>query len=164
MTTPPPDPTNPDLLLGLRGYLAVQGLVRDPRDATSSAAPMWIAPRFGTPAPGQTEGLDPVEIGPTLVISAAKTTGIPPARYENFLRMDGVGFVVRSQTAPLAYSFEQQVRAAINDKRGWTMNGVEVNESLLFRDLQPISSDNLGYTFTMEYQFSLWAPFAVAGP
>lgn len=165
---PPPDPTNPDLLLNLRAYLMSQSMVRDPRDATTQATlpPMFLAPRMGTPAPGETEGLAPVEVcplppnGPGLVVSAAKATGIPAAAYEGFIRRDGVELVVRSKDAQPAYYFENQVRGAINDKRGWNMAGLPVIESLLFRDLQPVAQDNIAFTFTLEYLFTLWAPFA----
>ncbi len=70
MTTPPPDPTNPDLLLGIRAYLTTQGLVRDPRVA-GAAPPLWITPTHGTPAPGEAVGLSANEVGiPRFVLIA----------------------------------------------------------------------------------------------
>jgi len=158
----PPDPTNPDLLKGIRNYLISQGVVRDER-VPGTAPPLWIAPRHGTPAPGQSEGLNPTEVGQDVVASISKTSGIAPQSMEGFIRKDGVQFVVRARKAPFGYAFEQQVRVALNDKRGWMMDNVPVNESLLYRDLAPIGADDQGYIFTFEYMFNLWGPFVPVG-
>lgn len=156
---PPPDPTSPDLLDNLRQYLINQGVVRAPRVA-GPLPPMWIAPRFGCPAPGQTDGLNaPTEVGNDLVVAIVPTTDIPPARYEGWLRRNHVQFIIRARIAPLALSFENTVRANINDRRGWMMASVPIIESLIFRGLQPLGSDNLGYTFTCEYQFEMEGPY-----
>jgi hypothetical protein len=160
----PPDPTNPDLLLNTRSYLIAQGIVRDPRDSSNSLPPMWIDRRQGVPGPTETEGLAPVEVGQTLVVGISKATGTPSAPYEGFIRRDHIEFIVRAVTANLAYAFENQVRTVLNDKRGWMMASVPVDESLLYRDLAPVVSDQFGWTFTMEYQISLWGPFTPVGP
>lgn len=169
---PPPDPTNPDLLIGVFKYLEEKGVVREPSDPTlqEELPPCWIEPRFGCPAPGSGEGLAPAEVspnppdGPGVVVSIERITGIPSGPYEGFLRTDHVQFVVRSYMPQPAFEFEQQVRKNINDKRGWLMFNVPVNESLLFRDLQPISKDNLAFTFSFEYSFMLWGPFTQLFP
>ena len=163
---PPPDPTNPDLLDNLRVYLIAQGLVRDPRDGTQKGIlpPLWLAPRFGVPAPGQTEGLAASEQDPNLVLGAFPATDTPPPPYEGFRRINHVEIVFRGRTPPAVLSIENKIRAAINDKRGWMMANVPVNESLLFRGLQPIGSDNLGWVFNQEYLFELWGPFTPVGP
>lgn len=162
---PPPDPTNPDLLNNLRDYLIGLGLVRDPRDGTNpNLPPMWRFPRFGIPAPGQKEDLRPVEQSTDMHVALNYATDIPPARYEGFLRNQHVEIVYRARIPPLALSLENKIRAALNDKRGWMMGLVPVNESLLFRGLQPVSSDNTGFLFTQEYQFVLWGPFTPVGP
>lgn len=160
---PPPDPTNPDLLDNLRQYLISNGLVRDPRVA-GDKPPLWIAARFGCPAPGQTEGLADSEVGPTLVAEIKPATDVPPAPYEGWLRRNHVEFVIRARTPPPAISFENSVRALINDRRGWTMVNVDIIESLIFRGLQPIGSNNLGFTYSTEYQFMLEGPFQPVGP
>lgn len=162
--TSAPDPTNPDLLENIRSYLISRGLVRDPRDGTnqSTLAPLWIDPRHGVPAPAQTEGLKPVEASQVgLVLGIFPATDIPSARYESFLRKNHVRFVYRGRTSQPVLSMSNSVWAALNDKRGWMMDHVEVNESLRFRGLQPIQRDNLGFTYEEEYSFLLWAPFAV---
>lgn len=164
-TQPPPDPTSPDLLSNLRQYLINSGLVRSPRDASNpSLPPMWIAPRFGVPAPGQTEGINPVEVGENMVLGLNPLAGIAPARYEGFLRRDHVEIIYRSRTPQPARSLENSIRALINDKRAWMMVNVPVNESLLFADLSPVESNNLGWTFREEYSFGLWGPFTPVGP
>jgi hypothetical protein len=155
---PPPDPTSPDLLENLRAYLATQGVVRSPRTA-GSLPPLWVAPRFGCPAPGQTDGLQTVEVGTDLVAAINPATDIPPARYEGWLRKNHIELIIRARIVPLALSFENAVRANINDRRGWIMGSVPIIESLLFRGLQPLGSDNLGYTFVCEYQFEIEGPY-----
>lgn len=162
---PPPDPTNPDLLSNMRQYLINQGIVRDPRDATNpSLPPLWIDTRHGIPAPGQTEGLRDVERSPDAHLELRDATDIAPARYEGFLRNPHVEIVYRTRIPKIAKSLENKIRAAINDKRGWMMENVPVNESLLYRGLQPLGSDNTGFLFSQEYQFSLWGPFTPVGP
>lgn len=158
---PPPDPTNPDLLDNLRQFLISQGIVRDPRDGTQQGIlpPLWLAPRLGVPAPGQTEGLQAVETDPKLVAAAIPATDIPPARYEGWLRYNHVQFVFRARTPPPALSLENSIRAAINDKRGWTMGSVSVIESLLFRGLQPLGSDPVAFNYECEYTFTIEGPW-----
>lgn len=162
-SAPPPDPTNPDLLDNIRQYLINNGVVRDPRDGTNTLPPLWISPRFGAPAPGQTEGIKAVEVGNPVVAALDDATDIPPARYEGFLRNSHVTLEVRARTAQQAKAFENQVRALLNDKRGWMMVNVPVNESLLYRGFQPISRSNLAFTFQCEYTFVLWGPFTPVG-
>jgi hypothetical protein len=158
---PPPDPTNPDLLDNLRAYLISQGLVRDPRDGSQQGVlpPLWIAPRLGVPAPGQTEGINTVESDAKLVVAINPATDIPPARYEGWLRYNHVQFVFRGRTPQPVLSLENSIRAAINDKRGWTMGNVAVIESLLFRGLQPLGSDPVAFNYECEYSFAIEGPF-----
>lgn len=164
---PPPDPTAPDLLDNLRQFLINAGLVRDPRDASkqSSLPPMWLAPRHGVPAPGQTEGLNAAEVsplppnGPGIVMAAIPATDIPPARYEGFLRHNVVDLVFRGRTPQPVLSLENKIRAQINDKRAYQLVNVPVNESLLFRGLQPMGADSVAYNYLESYIFDLWGPF-----
>lgn len=164
----PPDPTDPDLIIGIFEYLKEQGITRDPENASlqKTLPPLWMEPRDGCPAPGPVEGFTAAEIspnpeegGPGLVVSVEKSTGVPSPAYEGFLRMQHVQFVIRSYIAQTAYAFEQKLRVALNDKRGWMMYNVPVNESLLYRDLQPITRDKIAYTYSLEYQFNLWGAF-----
>lgn len=143
----------PDTLTALRDYLVSQGIVRIPRVA-GTAPPMWLEPRNGTPAPGA--GDNPTEVGDPTVLAAFLGTGIAPKRHEGFIRTDAVTIWVRTRTAPLAHQIEKQLRAALNDKRGWAMAGLQVNESLLFRDLQRVGFDNQGYSGNTEYFMFIW--------
>lgn len=161
---PPPDPTNPNLLGNLRQLLINNGLVRDPRDGTTTLPPCWISPRFGVPAPGQTDGLKSVEVGPNMVVGLNPRTGIPSARYEGFMRVDHVEVVFRARTAEPIQSLENSIRALVSDKRGWMMVNMPVNESLLFSGLQFLASDNLGFVFREEYSFNIQGPFTPVGP
>lgn len=163
---PPPDPTNPDLLDNLRAYLIGLGLVRDPRDGSQQniLPPLWIEPRLGVPAPGQKEGLNPVESDDKLVVAIRQATDTPPSRYEGFLRHNHVEFLYRGRIPKPVLALENQIRAALNDKRGWTMVNVPVNESLMVRGLQPLGSDPIAFNYIQEYEFSLWGPFTPVGP
>lgn len=169
---PPPDPTNPDLLIGIFTYLHERGAVREPMDEANQykMPTMWIEQRQGYPAPGEEVGNSPVEVtptldndGPGLVVGIDLVPGIPSGPYEGFLRSSHVQFTLRSSRPDLAFKFEQKLRELINDKRGWMMANIPVNESLLYRDLQPIGSDNLGWVHTLEYSFLLWGPFTPVG-
>jgi hypothetical protein len=160
--SPPPDPTNPDLMLNIRDYLIYQGLVRLPEDGTHpSLPPMWIEPRYGVPAPEEkTEGGADVEVGQGMVTALYWATGIPSKPYESFIRNDCVDFIIRSDTPQPAIAFENNVRIAINDRRGWMMANISVDESLLFRAMSKVSSDEQGWVFSFEYLFTLWGTYS----
>jgi hypothetical protein len=169
MSTPPPsiwdaypvDPTNPDLLLNIAAYLIELGFVRDPDTPDvigSPLPPLWIAPRYGCPAPGETpQDGNSTEIGVNTVVSMGWATGIAPKRYEGFLRDDGVEFFIRSISPQVPMALDNQIRGALNDRRGWVLNGaVIINESLLTRPIQLLSSDEQGWTYHFEYLFNTW--------
>ena len=139
----------------LQAYLIAQGVGRDPRTA-GALPPIWREPRDGTPAPGETVGSS-VEMNPDAVLGLVKVGGTPPPRHEGFIRWDHVDIWVRVRKAPMAHDLETDIRALLNDKRGWVMAGLLVNESLLVRDLQPVGSSPSGYDYTMEYQFCTWS-------
>jgi hypothetical protein len=169
---PPQDPTNPDLLIGVFEYLRELNLVRDPDDGThqKTLPPLWIEQRLGVPAPGKQEGLGPTEIspnpsegGPGLTVGVETATGIPTGPYEGFIRLPHLQFVLRAYTSNIAYEFEEKLRIALNDKRGWMMYNVPVNESMIYRELQPVSRDNIAYTYVTEYQFNLTGPLTPVG-
>ena len=143
-----------DLLTPLRDYLVAQEVVRVPRVA-GDEPPLWLEPRDGVPAPG--EGQNETEGGPDVVLGAFRVTGIAPRRHEGFIRIDAVDFWLRSRTPQLAQQTHDLLRDALNDKRGWIMAGLRIEESLMFRDLQRLSSDANGWTYTTEFTFERWA-------
>jgi hypothetical protein len=141
-----------DVLTYVRSYLLTQGIARLPRDA-GSLPPIWLEPQFGTPAPG--EGDTPAERS-DVVIGAYRDTGIAPRRHEGFIRIDAVSFYLRSKLAPPVIQLHDQLRGAFNDKRAWSMAGLWIEESLMFRDLARLRSDVSGWTFTTEFTFERW--------
>jgi hypothetical protein len=107
------------------------------------------------PAPG--EGQNAIEVGNDLVMAAIRTSGIAPRRFEGFIKVDAVDFWLRARTPPIAQQAHDQLRDALNDKRGWEMSGLRIEESLMFRDLQRLSADENGWTYTTEFTFERWA-------
>lgn len=145
-----------ELLIEMRTYLADGGLVRVPRVA-GSEPPLWLEPREGVPAPGQTEGIKPVEVGTDMTLGAHIPDSIPPGPYNSFQRQDIVEFWIRSKGAPMARAFERDLRIALNDKRAWQMAGMQVIESELHRGMQLLTADSMAYTYTLQYWFQTYA-------
>lgn len=144
------------LLDELRTYLVSQGLVRLPR-VTGSVPPMWLEPRGGVPAPGESPSGNPTEIGTDAVIGAYENGGIPPGPYNSFQRQDIVQFWVRVKSAPYAKDFERSLRLLLNDKRAWQMAGEQVIESELHVAMQLLTSDAQAFTYTLSYWFQRYA-------
>ena len=140
----------PLLIDALRTYLIAQGLVRDPRTA-GSAPPCWRSPRNGTPAPGDGTG---TEVGATVVVALYTATGVARAPYEaQALRTDGLDVRIRSTTAPAAIELDDAIRAAVMDKRAWSMGGLTIVESRLERPLQLVESTEQGFDFVSGWLF-----------
>lgn len=142
-------------------YLRSLEIVRLPSDAAlpyRDLPPMWNDPRKGVPYPGQTEGLGTTESHPDLVLGAYPSTGIPSAPYEGFYKQKAVTIFIRGRTSPLIQSFyENKLYKALHDKRNISMDGLQVNQSMCFRDLQRIAADNNGYVYNCEFMVDLWA-------
>lgn len=152
-----------DLPEFVRDYLALQGLVRKPSVAGASP-PMWLEPREGVPAPGQ--GQNPTEVGATLVVGAWQQPGVAPAPFEQFFRNVNLDVRYRATSPGLAKAKDIQLRSALCDKRNWLMgNGggegtgdVRVIESMVFRELQLLGSDEVSYDYVTELTFYLYSP------
>lgn len=143
----------PDLLDAIRTELVSANVVRTPRTA-GSEPPMWLQPRNGAPAPG--EGNNATERGATAVVSAFLSGGITSQRHEGFIRTDTVDFWLRVTTPQEAVSIESAIRAALNDKRGWTMGGLPMIETLQIRSMQPLGANEQAFSFVTEYSFEVW--------
>ena len=141
------------LLPNLRTYLIAEGLVRDP-DVAGAAAPLFLAPANGVPAPG--EGASPA-LAPDLVVGAYRTGGFPPARHLPEFRTWTVDFRIRARLAAHAEEFETQLTAALIDRFVWPMGELTVIESQQWRELQPLGSDHQGYEYVVAYWFELYA-------
>ena len=141
---------SPLLIQALRDHLIAQGIVRDPRTA-GPLPPCWRSPRKGVPAPSEGTG---TEIGPDSVVGLMPAPGVAEPRHDaTYLRTDGVDIVIRSRTAPQAVALDDQIRTALTDKRGWTMGGLTIIESNLYRPQSLITSDDQAFTFVTGYTF-----------
>lgn len=144
-----------ELLPPLRNYLIAQGIVRKPSVA-GELPPLWLDPRDGVPLPGA--GENAVEIGPTAVLGAFQVSGIPRERYEQrILRTDAVDVWIRTKTAPAVHSIADALVEALADLRQWDMSGLPIIESLLFRPLQRLGSDEDSFDWTMQFTFERYA-------
>ena len=138
-------------------YLVAQNLVRKPNVAAPGGDPnrpvLWRSPRNGVPAPGEGSG---TEVSPALVVGAFRSTGEATQPWESFRELPYVDFRIRAARADLVFPFEDTLRALLHDKRAWDMAGLQVIESLQFRALQFIGSDNQAFDYSTEYRFEVY--------
>lgn len=155
------------LLQNLRAFLVNNGVCRIPRNpsGTPPVPPCWLDPERGIPYPGQTQGLGPNEgtivnkprIG-GLVLAIVPATGIASPPHEGFLVRLGATIWYRSALSPEIQSMHERIRALLSDQRNYSLNGLAVNESLLTREIQRVTSNEEGYVYNCEYMFLLWGP------
>ena len=145
--------TSDTILDDFRDFLVVQDVVRIPRIA-GVRPPLWLEPRDGAPAPG--EGTKNVEKDADIVLSAFRATGIPSLPYEGFLAKPHVALWYRVRRSDFAAAKHREIMALIHDKRNWLMGTQQVHESMCVRELQPLGSDESGFTYTAEFQFHVW--------
>lgn len=150
------------LLPNLRSFLVSASLVRVPRIA-ADVPPCWLDPKRNIPYPGQTEGLganegtDKDDGRGGLVIAIYPETGIPSIAHEGFYVRKPVSIWFRSHLSPVIQTVHETFRATLHDRRNYSLNGLQVNQSLMTRELQRIGSDEEGYVYNTEYLFDLWA-------
>jgi hypothetical protein len=161
---PPVNTYDPaSLLPNLRAFFVTAGIARIPAVA-GSEAPCWLDPLNGIPYPGQTDGLGPNENSVVnkasglggLVLCINPETGIVPIAHEGFYQRRAVMIWYRSMLSPEIQNAHEQVRSAIQDKRNYSLNGLQVNQSLMMRELQRVASNAQGYVYNTEYLFDLW--------
>ena len=151
----------------IRAYLASQNAEReegspgfrapgdaDPDGANGMILPIFIEPREGPPAPGELKGDENNE---KAVLSLIYTGGIPTGVLEKFHRKETFDFWVRSRSAQLAKQVDDRLRLLLHDQRDWSMDGLQVIESLSWRPMQPVGSGPQGYSYTLSYIFELYA-------
>jgi hypothetical protein len=150
------------LLPNLRSFLIDNCVGRVPRDA-ADAPPVWLDPKKGIPYPGQTEGLginestDITDERGGLVLAIFPATGIVSPPHEGFLVRLGATIWYRSMLSPVIQSMHETIRALLSDQRNYSLNGLQVNESLLTSENQRVTSNEEGYVYRCEYMFMLWA-------
>jgi hypothetical protein len=149
---------DPNLLSELRNHLVAQGIVRKP-SVPGALPPLWLEPQLGVPAPG--EGASTTEVGPTLVVGAFLTGGVPTVPYGSFIRKPIVDFQFRSKGLGSPSDIELvelSIAKAIIDKRDFMMGVMHVIECQQWRALQRIGSSAQGYDFVSSYWFELYRP------
>jgi hypothetical protein len=150
------------LLDDVREHLVDAGIVRIPR-VPGSAPPMWIEPRLGVPAPGESPNDIAAEKDANIVVGLFRAPGIAPAPYEGFRETSGVELRFRATSEKPAYALHSAIRGSINDRRQLDLNGRLVNQVLLFRDFHRLGSDESSSDFAAEYLIEEWANSLVGG-
>lgn len=140
----------------IRTYLIEQGIVRDPRVA-GPLPPIWRNPRDGAiePVPAGQEAS--VEDSALAVVSVFDVGSVPGLPYEKFRRLRVIDFWVRAAKYPDGPPIERAIRDALHDKRDWSMAGLQVIESLLWRGPSSLGANERAFTQTIGYTFEIYA-------
>jgi hypothetical protein len=143
-----------DVREAFRNHLATQSIVRAPSNA-GPLPPLWIEPRNGVPAPG--EGTKPSEVGATAVLGVFLSGGITqPPKAATFIRQQNLDLWIRTTTAPAAATLADSIRAQIDDKFNWSMGGLTVIHSRVWKELQPIELNEQAFTYVIGFGFELY--------
>jgi hypothetical protein len=155
------------LLDYLRAYLISTGDARDPRvpgPSTGPPYPLWREPDLGAVPPRQKDDPQGVETNDELVISAFRSTGLPRPRDGTYSRVDMIELWLRSARPDVALDFwDNRLRKRFiapngMSKTAWNMGNsslgtIWVLETLIFRELQRLGSDDQGWTWMAELSF-----------
>jgi hypothetical protein len=134
---------------------SAQGIVRKPSVA-GSLPPLWLEPRLGVPAPG--EGNDPTEVGADAVIGAWTSSGIAPhtlqRRPAHRLHRHPHADEDRADCAPDRGADPRRPpgQAELADVAGMT-----IIETLMYRELQSLGSDEQGFDWVMTFSFERYS-------
>lgn len=153
--TPPNPSTYRSVSVQLRDYLVEHGFVRVPWVA-GQEPPCWIAPAGGVPAAGDSEGIQPVEVGPTLVIGIAPGPGIPTGALSGHFQRQVTDIYLRCAPSAIveAEAWAAGLRSLINDRHNWQMSDLLVMRSDEHRALTLVSSDPAqGHTAVCAYRW-----------
>lgn len=136
------------LLDALQQHLITQGLVRSPSVA-GTLPPLWKQPRGGTPGPGQ--GAAP---GASDTVAALFATGgWPTEPLMGWVDQRTVELRIRARSAAVAEDLAQAVRLVLDDHDHFDVAGLLVEQCLLWRPWQVISSDDQGYEGLVAFRF-----------
>jgi hypothetical protein len=142
-----------NLLTELRAHLVTAGIVRTPTGGGSLPV-LWLEPRLGTPAPGETPvGGSAAQAHATAVVGAFLTNGFAPAPYMSFMRQPIVDLRIRTTTALAAEQLELAITAALIDRRDFMLGAMYVIECEQWRALQRLGSGPQGFEFVTAYWF-----------
>lgn len=139
------------LLNDFREYLMAQGVVRKPSIA-GSTPPLWLEPRNGTPAPGESPSNNTTEKSDTVLGAFLNLAGGIPARpYESSMRADTIEVRYRVKTAELITPIERAVRGALLDHKDFFMGTQRVIACDEWRALTRVDSDEQGFEYLSSY-------------
>jgi hypothetical protein len=136
------------LLDALQQYLIDQGLVRSP-STPGPLPPLWKQPRGGTPGPGQ--GQAPAASDTVAAVFA--TGGWPSEPLMGWVDARTVELRIRARSAAVAEDLAFAVRLALDDRDHFDLAGLVVEQCLLWRPWQVISSDDTGYEGLVAFRF-----------
>lgn len=143
-----------DVREALRIHLVSSSICRAP-SVTGALPPLWIEPRNGVPAPG--EGGKPSEVGATAVMGLFLSGGITqPPKAATFIRQQNLDLWIRTTASPAAATIADSVRAQIDDKFNWSMGGLTVIHSRVWKELQPIELTEQAFTYVIGFGFELY--------
>jgi hypothetical protein len=137
------------LLEAIRDELVTAGLVRRATVA-GSLPPMWLSYRGGLPGPGEGEG---VGVHASLVVGLRYAGGPGTDPFMGFVETRMVDVMYRASRAPDAEDLDRGISAVLDDRRGWIMGGLRVEESRRARALGEVETDELGYALVTTYSF-----------
>lgn len=152
----------PTLLDFVAAEMIAAGIARNPRVA-GAAPPVFLHPRNGTPAPGESMGAA-VEVGQDAVIALFHVAGVPTPPREKFRRVLGLDVRIRTRKAPLGIGIEQQLYDLFHDRRDYNLTVLigavshtwRINESMQVRPLGNLGSDTSGFDFSCGFLFDVW--------
>lgn len=141
------------LLSAMRDHLIAQAVVRKPSVA-GSTPPLWLEPKLGVPAPGESRSGNTTEAS-SLVVGAFLTGGFAPAPYGSPIRKPIVDFRFRGSDAQAIETLELDITRQLIDKRDWMMSSQYVIECQQWRALTRLGSDEQGFEYMASYWFEL---------
>ena len=147
----------PRLLVALRDQLVSDGIVRSP-GTPGALPPLWIQPRLGVPAPGETPSGGTAAQSGDPVAGAFISGGFPVARFESAWRRPTVEVRIRASKAPAAEDLGEAILAATIDRTDWLMGSRHIIESQMWRPLTPAGSDEQGFDYLLAVAFEIYAP------
>lgn len=132
-------------------YLIAQGLVRDGRSAQGRPLPpVWVDPDDGAQAPDLVT--DPTE--PTIV-TVFTGPEIPGDWHMGFMQERSIEIRVRAESRPTAELLQRSVRGLMEEKKHAQMGRLLVQQSKLWRGVQPMPTDDESVTLTQSFRVAV---------
>lgn len=148
----------PDLLVidELLAYLVAQGVAQRPSQPASTSVPsIWKQPRDGAPEPRRNASTG--ELSELATVTLVGThTGPPAEPGDEAVEETSVDVIVRARHNATAQLIHRQIRALLHPvdapyaRRQWTMGGLLVESSRIWRGEQPVGAGEF-YTRTQSF-------------